>query len=188
MPQGNPAPRGMLYQRRVSRQNGGMQGSGCAVQKIVSGGQTGVDQAALDVAIFCDIPHGGWCPRGRRSEDGPIPSRFQLRELPSSDYAQRTEQNVRDSDGTLILYRGALRGGTRLTARFCRTHRRPFRTVDLSQISGDLELAQIALEIREWLNDQNVNVLNVAGPRESSAVGVGEEASRLLIAVFAPAC
>lgn len=85
------------------------------VRRIVSGGQTGVDRAALDVAMQLSIEHGGWCPRGRLAEDGTIPSRYDLRETRSAKYHVRTERNVVDSDATLILYRKSLTGGTLLT-------------------------------------------------------------------------
>jgi hypothetical protein len=71
--------------------------------KIVSGGQTGADRAALDWAIFHDLPHGGWCPKGRKAEDGVIPDQYQLTETSSASYPQRTQWNVRDSDGTVIF-------------------------------------------------------------------------------------
>ena len=85
------------------------------IERIVSGGQTGVDRAALEVAIEHQIPIGGWCPRGRRSEDGTIPTKFTLQETPTADYSQRTAWNVRDSDGTLLISCGELTGGTALT-------------------------------------------------------------------------
>ena len=92
--------------------------------KIISGGQTGVDRAALDVAVELEIPHGGWCPKGRLAEDGRIPDSYKLRETTSREYAVRTEQNVLDSDGTLILYRESISGGTELTLRLAEKHRR----------------------------------------------------------------
>lgn len=143
-----------------------------ALQRIVSGGQTGVDRGALDAALDLHIPHGGWCPRGRRAEDGRIPSRYRLREMPSSDYARRTEQNVLDSDATLILYGGALTGpaltgGTALTHRLCLRHGRPHLVLDPTH---DDALATA----RAWLAEHHVHVLNVAGPRESSFPGIGQ--------------
>ena len=104
--------------------------------KIISGGQTGVDRGALDAAMELGIPHGGWCPRGRTAEDGRIPDRYQLRETDSPDYSFRTEQNVLDSDATLILYRGRIAGGTELTLRLARQHGRPHLVVDLDAAVG----------------------------------------------------
>ncbi len=91
--------------------------------RIVSGGQTGVDRAALDVAIARRLPHGGWCPRGRRAEDGAVPARYALREHASPDYAARTERNVVDSDATLVLAIGSPTNGTALTVRLAARRR-----------------------------------------------------------------
>lgn len=133
-----------------------------AIRKIVSGGQTGVDRAALDVAIFLGIEHGGWCPAGRIAEDGPIPEVYRLTETALADYAERTERNVIDSDGTLILFWKAIRGGSLLTERMAHKHRRPCMAVDLS-------LSPSVTDVQYWLETAGIAVLNVAGPRESSA-------------------
>ncbi len=133
--------------------------------KIVSGGQTGVDRAALDAAIALGIPHGGWCPRGRAAEDGQIPEQYRLQETESAEYRVRTEWNVRDSDATLILCRGPLTGGTELTACLARQYQRPCRIVDLRRPPHTNELC-------DWLEENNVKVLNVAGPRESQEPGI----------------
>src|SRR3954447_14624932 len=98
---------------------------GFLIQRIVSGGQTGVDRAALDVALALGIPCGGWCPRGRGAEDGLIPERYPLVETPAADASQRTRWNVRDSDGTLILAWGEPTGGTLLTVQACRETGKP---------------------------------------------------------------
>lgn len=128
--------------------------------KIVSGGQTGVDRAALDVALELGIPCGGWCPKGRRSEDGGIPSKYPLEESKSADYRQRTEWNARDSDGTLILTIGKVTGGTALTVGFAQKHKQPCLVVDMNlQIN--------ATAVRQWIADNQIHTLNVAGPRES---------------------
>lgn len=149
-----------------------------AVRQIVSGGQTGVDRGALDSAIAVGIDHGGWCPRGRRTETGPLPARYALRETEETRYWVRTERNVLDSDGTLILYRGALSGGTKLTYRFTRKHARPAMLVNLEEASS-------VAAIRRWLAEEQIEVLNVAGPRESTAAGIADQARLLLEAVFA---
>src|SRR5437870_10377236 len=93
--------------------------------KIISGGQTGVDRAALDVALELGLPCGGWCPRGRRAEDGPIPERYPLQEMKSPAYPPRTARNVRDSDGTVILTRGQPDRGTALTIELAERYRKP---------------------------------------------------------------
>jgi hypothetical protein len=141
--------------------------------KIVSGGQTGVDRAALDAALARGMPCGGWCPRGRRAEDGLIDPEYPLVETPTEDYPERTEWNVRDSDATLILTRGKPDGGTALTRQLARQYRRPCKVVDLQK-------PVFAEAVAVWLVDKGVKTLNVAGPRESSKPGIGAEARRFL--------
>ena len=143
------------------------------VAKIVSGGQTGVDRAALDAARELGIPHGGWCPAGRRAEDGPLPAAYRLRETNSAGYAQRTRWNVRDSDGTLVLLRGRARGGSALTLVVAEKLRMPAFTFDLGA-AADPE------PIQEWLRAHAIASLNVAGPRESESPGIYEAATALL--------
>lgn len=146
------------------------------LERIVSGGQTGVDRAALDVALELGIPCGGWCPKGRRSEEGLIPGVYPLQESPTANYAERTALNVKDSDGTLILSRGSLRGGTALTKTFAERYRRPFLIVDLRDATPQL--------IHEWLSANSIRVLNVAGPRESSQPGITRQAASFLRMLF----
>lgn len=145
--------------------------------KIVSGGQTGVDRAALDAAQAFDLPVGGWCPKGRRAEDGRIPARYPLTETPSQAYEQRTAWNVRDSDGTLIITDGALEGGTALTMSEAQRRGRPVlhvRTTDPVPIPM----------IRAWGEDHDLRTLNVAGPRASEAEGIYDRARALLTDLF----
>jgi Circularly permutated YpsA SLOG family len=149
------------------------------VEKIVSGGQTGVDRAALDVALELKIPCGGWCPAGRRAEDGPVPLRYLLTETPTAAYPQRTEWNVRDSDGTLVLTRGKPNGGTRLTIEVAKRHSRPCLVIDLRKGAR-------TADIMDWLTKNQISTLNVAGPRESEMPGIGEEAAALLRQLFSP--
>jgi hypothetical protein len=157
---------------------GGMNGPAAKqpliLERIVSGGQTGVDRAALDAAICLGVPHGGWCPLGRLAEDGPIPGHYRLRETESAEYPARTEMNVIDSDGTLILYRGRLFGGTELTRRLALKHGKPHFAVDL-----DAKPAARAATL-DWLARARIRVLNVAGPRESSSPGIGQAAFSFL--------
>jgi hypothetical protein len=149
------------------------------VQRIVSGGQTGVDRAALDAALELGVAQGGWCPAGRRAEDGKIPDRYALTECSSPEYHVRTELNVVDSDATLILCRGELAGGTRLTRRLARQHERPLLVVDLSQ-SPD------PAAVRQWLLQHQVATLNIAGPRESQCPGIGEQARGFVLQLLGP--
>ena len=148
--------------------------------RVVSGGQTGVDRAALDVATALGIDHGGWCPRGRRAEDGAIPARYALTEHASAEYAARTEGNVIESDGTLILCRGDLSGGTALTRELAVRYRKPLLVIDL-------ETDPAAETVRRWIDAHAVRVLNVAGPRESQRPGIGAQAYDFLWALFSRA-
>lgn len=148
-----------------------------SIHRIVSGGQTGVDRGALDAAIESGIDHGGWCPRGRQAEDGRIPDRYRMKETDSKEYWVRTERNVIDSDGTLILYRGQLRGGTLFTFRMTQKHQKPNLVVDLRD-GPDPDV------VRRWLDEHQVRVVNVAGPRESSCPGIAHQAQTFLRRVF----
>jgi hypothetical protein len=148
---------------------------------VISGGQTGVDRAALDAARDNNLLSGGWCPAGRLAEDGRIPEMYPLMETPTSEYAVRTEWNVRDSDGTLILTRENLTGGTRLTAVLALRYNKPLLVVDLSSVTDPERLAQ---RIIEWLRLHKIRVLNVAGPRESTCPGIYARAKWVLDALF----
>ena len=143
------------------------------IERIVSGGQAGVDRGALDAALALGLACGGWCPRGRWAEDGPIDPRYPLRETPSGDYPQRTEWNVRDSDGTLVLTRGRPSGGTALTITVARRYGRPLLVLDLAR-SPD------PVQVHLWTEAHGISILNVAGPRESQQPGIHDEARRLL--------
>ena len=131
---------------------------------IVSGGQTGADRGALDAALAAGVPCGGWCPRGRRAEDGTITARCPLRETPTAEYPQRTAWNVRDSDGTVILHQGRVDRGTALTERVARRQGRPVLLLDV-RTAPPVELAT-------WIEGERIRRLNVAGPRESRAPGL----------------
>ncbi len=148
--------------------------------RIVTGGQSGVDRAALEVALRLVLPCGGWCPAGRRAEDGPIPERYPLRETLSSDYEQRTEWNVWDSDGTLVLNRGELTGGTLYTVRIAERVGRPLRVVDLDGLADPADLEAAVAGVRRWIEEEGLATLNVAGPRESKSPGIGAAAARFL--------
>jgi hypothetical protein len=142
--------------------------------KIISGGQNRGNRAALDAALELGIPCGGWCPKGRRAEDGPIPDRYPLQETDSTSYPVRTELNVKDSDGTLILTWGRPTGGTALTIRLARRYRKPCLVMDLKKPTDPSSL-------RVWLEKNRIGVLNVAGPRESKNPGVTRMAYDFLV-------
>ena len=146
---------------------------------ILSGGQTGADRAALDFAIDHAIPHGGWCPRGRLSESGPIPARYALRETPSSRYAVRTEWNVRDSDATVVFTLATRAvGGTALTLRCARALKKP--TLHLARdAAGDPAHVLLA-----FLAEHEVRILNCAGPRASQEPEIGDFVRDVLSAAW----
>lgn len=154
--------------------------------KIVSGGQTGVDRAALDAAIAAGMETGGWCPRDRRSEDGRIPLRYPLRETASKSYAVRTEWNVRDSDATLILVLDHISSGTRLTIDSARSQSRPLRIEYLcpapakTLISDEVSSEQRVADVVEWIGREQIKTLNIAGPRGSSHKDVYKKSLQFL--------
>jgi len=131
--------------------------------KIVSGGSTGVDRAALDAALAAGFPCGGWAPADRMVEDGVIPDKYPLTPLPSGGYRQRTRANVVDSDGTALIFFNSLKGGTRLTRNLCALERKPYLLVDAQRLSVE-EAVQAILG---FVADHRIAVLNVAGPRAS---------------------
>jgi len=154
--------------------------------QVVSGGQTGVDRAGLDAAIFHGIPHGGWCPEGRRAEDGRIPERYQLNETEGKNYAIRTRLNVKDSDGTLILFEDVMSRGTELTAKNAQRLGRPLCTVDIIEfLEWDESRFEIEIQsVCDWIEDNEIAVVNIAGPRESTSTGIGAAAKAFLVRLF----
>jgi hypothetical protein len=137
------------------------------ITKIVSGGQSGADQGGLDAALYCSIPHGGWCPKGRKSENGIIPAKYQLQEMPSADYLARTKANVVDSDATIIFTYGELDGGSLKTAQFAIKFRKPHLHVDLEKVTRPESIQAVV----KWLHESCPGecILNVAGSRTSKA-------------------
>ena len=148
--------------------------------KIVSGGQTGVDQGALAAALDCGVPCGGWCPAGRQSEDGVIPVTYPVQELPGAGYTERTLRNVLDSDGTAIIFSGELEGGTRLTWTFCSDESRPCVLIDTSTMTE----SDATEALFDFITSHRVNVLNVAGPRASKWPEAHAHARTLLTALL----
>ena len=148
------------------------------VERIISGGQTGVDRAALDVALELNIPCAGWCPRGRFAEDGIIPNRYPLSGTPTSDYSERTIWNVRDSDATLIITWGPPTGGTAFTHACALNLEKPHRVVDLLE-------APNPASVTDWIVEGQIRVLNIAGPREGKPAGIYTSAKSFLMECFA---
>jgi len=165
------------------------------ITKIISGGQTGADRGGLDAAIHCGWPHGGWCPKGRKAEDGRIPLDYHLIEMPSPEYLPRTKVNVIDSDATVIFRYGPLSGGWMKTATYAHYLEKPYHEVDLLLTTHK----EAVVEIMRWLaGDEELNdydeyvafppplecILNVAGSRESDAPGIQEAVFRLMVEVL----
>ena len=146
------------------------------IGKIISGGQTGVDQAALDAAIACGMHYGGWLPAGRMTEDGPLPVEYALEELPGSSYPERTRKNVLAADATLIISRGKLTGGSALTATIAAELAKPWLHIDLAAQDKD----DAVTAIKSWLQNCEPDVLNVAGPRASSDNEIYKDAYQLI--------
>jgi hypothetical protein len=150
------------------------------IKKIISGGQTGADRAALDVAIKLNIPHGGWIPKGRKTEDGILPDKYQLKEMPTRSYPKRTEQNILDSDGTLIISHGKLSGGSALTRKLAKNHDRPWIHTDMDQ----MPISDAAEMVKSWIERNDIRVLNVAGARASKDTEIYKVTFQLLKTVL----
>ena len=146
------------------------------IEKIIGGAQSGADRAALDFALKFNIPHGGWIPKGRIAEDGPLPDKYQLQEMPTSSYPKRTEQNVIDSDGTVIFSRGKPTGGTEYTRKMVLKHKRHLVHIDLKlQTPYDA-----AYEILSSIEFHHIKILNVAGPKASKDPAIYNDAFKIL--------
>lgn len=150
------------------------------LKRIISGGQTGADRGGLDAAIDLGIPHGGWCPKGRRAEDGPIPGKYRLRETDSPDYPTRTEENVVAADGTAVFTFGPPKAGSALTIRLAKRHRKPVVHLDLKKRTP----VEAADRLRAWIADHGVGILNIAGSRESNAAGMEKRVHQIVAAAF----
>lgn len=144
------------------------------VEKIISGGQTGADRAGLDVALWHQFPHGGWCPRGRKAEDGPLAGQFQLVETPTSNYLQRTEWNVRDTDGTIVFTLSPIvTGGSLRTLEFARKHKKPFLHIHRGMYQPDSA-------VQQFISTHGIKLLNIAGSRESKEPGIHQWTKEVL--------
>lgn len=150
------------------------------IKKIISGGQTGADRAALDVAIDMGIPPGGWIPKGRKAEDGRLSDKYMLQETKSINYPQRIELNILDSDGTLIISHGKLTGGSLRTQNLANKHGRPCLHIDLHEMD-EPKAVQV---ISSWIDLRGIMTLNVAGPRASKDPEIHVATKRILAHVF----
>lgn len=152
------------------------------IDKIISGGQTGADRAALDTAIEISIRHGGWVPKGRKTEDGRLSTKYNVQETNAIDYEQRTEFNILDSDGTLIISHGNLKGGSARTQQLARKHHRSCIHIDLDEISS-YKAVEI---IQAWIDSKDIRVLNVAGPRASEDPWIYDDVKNILRSLLYP--
>lgn len=150
------------------------------IHKIISGGQTGADQGALDAAIEYCFPYGGWIPRARLTEDGPLPETYRLQEMPTKDYKKRTLQNVLDADGTLLISRGKLTGGSKLTMDYANSHGKPCKHINLQE---DFPLFAVP-GVYSWVHQNSIEVLNVAGPRASKDPGIYDDVKLIITGVL----
>ena len=166
----------------LRRLNGGAENGNTMpiLTKIISGGQTGADQGALDAAIELGIEHGGWIPKGRLTEDGPLPEKYHLTEMPTASYPKRTEKNVEDSDGTVIFTRGPLSGGSKLTAELAKKHGKPWLHIDL----GKEHALQASTRLHEWIVKERIQVLNVAGANASKDPGIHNDVHQAIWGLF----
>jgi len=162
------------------------------ITKIISGGQTGADRGGLDAARLCSLAHGGWCPKGRKAEDGVIPSKYHLNEMASSEYLPRTKANVFDSHATVIFTYGPPTGGSLQTITYAHHLQKPYHKVDLLRTRPKHAVTEIMM----WLaGDEALNhcheyvalppplecILNVAGSRESQAPGIQEAVFKIMV-------
>jgi hypothetical protein len=163
------------------------------IAKIISGGQTGADRGGLDAAIEAGVPHGGWCPKGRKAEDGVIPEKYRLVEMDAVSYEARTEANVVDSHCTVVFAYGKPTGGSKKTVEFAAKYRRPCLCVDLDKVS-DRWAAEAILQwlvpaadvLRDRLKPPPFPVLNIAGSRESKAPGIQQRVKSIMLMVLKP--
>jgi hypothetical protein len=138
------------------------------LEKIISGGQTGADQGALDAAIEAGLAHGGWIPKGRKTEAGPLPRKYRLKEMKTENNPRRTEMNIFEAHGTLIITRGKLIGGSALTRQVAKKHGFPCLHIDLDRALP----AEAVCNAKAWVDQYKIKVLHVAGPQESNSPGI----------------
>ena len=150
------------------------------IKKIISGGQTGADRAGLDAAMEMGIPHGGWIPKGKKTEKGVLPKKYKLLEMNSTSYPKRTEKNVIDSDGTVIFTHGKLTGGSKLTKTVADKHDRPCLHINLNATIN----FKVPAEINSWIMKNNIEILNVAGSRESKDTDIHKKVLKIIQDVY----
>lgn len=171
-----PSSRELITGVHCSRQGRKVQ----IIDRILSGGQTGADRAALDAARSCGCAYGGAIPAGRKTEKGPLPDKYHMEELTSDQYPDRTEKNVKDADGTLILSHGNLSGGSALTRRIAANNRKPCLHIDFNETP----MLKANERARVWLGKYRIRILNVAGPRASSDPKIYSRTYKLIVSLL----
>lgn len=152
-----------------------------SLKKIISGGQTGADIAGVDAAIINGIPYGGWLPKGRKTENGPLDQRYsKMSEMPAGGYQQITEKNVVEADGTVIFTHGKYTGVSALTCNYAKKNSKPVLHLDLDVVS---ELAAIE-SLVEWIYKEKIEILNVAGSRESKDETIYDDVHSIIKSVL----
>ncbi len=147
--------------------------------KIISGGQCGADIAGVDAAIFCNFPYGGWLPKGRKTENGPVPETYKdFQVMPKGGYPMRTEQNVKDADGTVIFTYGSLSGGSSVTKGFCLKNKKPWLHIDLNTVKNP------AAKLTDWVVEWDIKTLNVAGNREKKSPGIYDSVKSIILEIL----
>ena len=149
------------------------------IEKIISGGQTGADIAGIDAAIFCKFPYGGWLPKGRKAENGTVPATYtKFQEMTRGGYPMRTEQNVKDSDGTVIFTYGSLSGGSSLTKGCAAKNRKPWLHIDLDTVKNP------AAKLNDWVIEWDIKILNVTGKNASKAPAIYDQVKDIITQVL----
>ena len=150
------------------------------LKTIISGGQTGADIAGIDAAIENNFPYGGWLPKGRRTLEGPLDTKYIMKEMPTKGYPKRTEQNVLDSDGTAIFQQGKLSGGSDLTRKLAIKHGKPWLHLDMRKLT----VSEAGEEITGWVKKNKIEILNVAGKSASSDPEIYDIVFRVMSSVL----
>lgn len=155
------------------------------INKILSGGQTGADRGGLDASIVLGIEHNGYCPKGRKSEDGKIPKIYNMIETESDKYPPRTLLNIKNSDGTIIFTKTPMGRGSELTIKFCKQETKPYAVIYYSCFNSDKnEIKTMITNTAEWIKFRKINCLNIAGSRESHCPGIQETVKNFLVEVI----
>lgn len=150
------------------------------IVKIISGGQAGADQAALDAAMELGIDHGGWIPKGRLTEEGPFPEKYNLAETAAESDSESRERNVLDADGTVVITRGQPTGPSKRTVALAQRHGRPCLHLDLQRVHP----LKASGALYQWILAHGVKVLNVAGSRSTEDRAIYNDTYQVIWGLF----